>query len=310
MRPILPARGSVVTTASLQIEVEPTPQDIRVLEDRLYDENVERTGLADGKWLSIFVRDDKGEIVAGLHGWTWGGCCRVQDLWVRHDLRRQGQGTRLLEAAEREAVARGCDRVFLDTFSFQAPLFYQKLGYEIIGALDGFMPPHQLYHLRKWLGNSARYSAEAGSDVVWDDAMVPPAERAAMKIIGVPSIKREQILDITPQVQEFVAKSGHASGLVAVYCPHTTAGLSVNENADPDVKDDMLVSLKTLIPRSPEFKHAEGNADAHIKSVVIGFSQVFMVEDGKILLCHWQQIYLMEFDGPRDREVWLKFIAG
>lgn len=131
-----------------------------------------------------------------------------------------------------------------------------------------------------------------------------------MKIIGVRSTKREQILDITPQVQEFVTESGHASGLVAVYCPHTTAGLSVNENADPDMKDDMLVFLKTLIPRSREFKHAERNADAHIKSVVTGFSQVFMVEDGKILLGHWQQIYFMEFDGPRDREVWLKFIAG
>jgi GNAT superfamily N-acetyltransferase len=154
MRPMLPGKGSAVTTASLHIEVEPTPQDIRFLEDRLYDYNVERTGLVDGKWLSIFVRDDKGEIVAGLHGWTWGGCGRVQDLWVRHDLRRHGHGTRMLEAAEREAVARGCDRLFLDTFSFQAPLFYQKLGYEIIGSLDGFMPPHQLYHLRKKLGSS------------------------------------------------------------------------------------------------------------------------------------------------------------
>jgi GNAT superfamily N-acetyltransferase len=137
---------------SLQIEVEPAPKDIRFLEDRLYDYNVEQTGSGDGKWLSIFVRDDAGEIAAGLHGWTWCGACRVQSLWVRQDLRRQGYGQRLLEAAEREARARGCDQVLLDTFSFQAPLFYKKLGYEVIAVVEGFpRRPHSEYHLRKTL---------------------------------------------------------------------------------------------------------------------------------------------------------------
>ena len=137
---------------NLKIEVEPAPEDIRFLEDRLYDYGVEQTGSDDGKWLSIFVRNDAGEIVAGLHGWTWCGACRVQTLWVRQDLRRQGYGQRLLAAAEDEARARGCDQLLLDTFSFQAPLFYKKLGYEVIGVVEGFpRRPHSEYHLRKTL---------------------------------------------------------------------------------------------------------------------------------------------------------------
>lgn len=137
---------------NFQTEVEPAPKDIRFLEDRLYDYNVEQTGFGDGKWLTIFVRDDTGVIVAGIHGWTWGGACRIQDLWVRQDLRRQGYGQRLLGAAEQEARIRGCDRLFLDTFSFQAPLFYEKLGYEILHVLDDFpRRPHKLYHLKKAL---------------------------------------------------------------------------------------------------------------------------------------------------------------
>ena len=132
------------------VETQPTPADVRFLEDQLYDYNVEQTGFADGQWLSIFVRDDAGTIAAGLHGWTWGGVGRVQSLWVRSDLRRHGYGTRMLAAAEEEARRRGCDRLILDTTSFQAPLFYQKHGYEIIGVFDE-MPPHKEYRLRKHL---------------------------------------------------------------------------------------------------------------------------------------------------------------
>ncbi len=137
---------------TLQIEVEPVPKDISFLEDRLYDYNVEQTGSDDGKSLSIFVRDDAGEIVAGLRGWTWCGACRVQNLWVREDLRRRGYGRHLLGAAEQEARTRGCDQVLLDTYSFQAPLFYKKLGYEVIAVVEGFpRRPHSEYHLRKTL---------------------------------------------------------------------------------------------------------------------------------------------------------------
>jgi secondary thiamine-phosphate synthase enzyme len=131
-----------------------------------------------------------------------------------------------------------------------------------------------------------------------------------MTTIPVRSTRREEIIDITGQVQEVVAKSGHRSGLVAVYCPHTTAGISVNENADPDVKSDMVKFLGKLIPVSREFRHAEGNEDAHIKAVLAGFSQVLIVEDGALRLGPWQQVWFMEFDGPRAREVWLKVIPG
>jgi secondary thiamine-phosphate synthase enzyme len=132
----------------------------------------------------------------------------------------------------------------------------------------------------------------------------------AMTSIRVRSQHREEIIDITAQVQKAVAKSGHRSGLVAVYCPHTTAAISVNENADPDVKSDMVKFLGKLIPVSKEFRHAEGNEDAHIKAVLAGFSQVLLVEEGALLLGEWQEVWFMEFDGPREREVWVKVIPG
>ena len=143
--------------ATLLVEAEPAPADIRFLQDKLYEYNAEQTGADDGKWLCIFARDENGNIAAGLHGWTWAGSGKIETLWVRRELRGQGYGTGLLQAAEREAAARGCDRLFLDTFSFQAPLFYQKLGYEIIGTVEDFpSAPHKHYNLRKRLGSPSR----------------------------------------------------------------------------------------------------------------------------------------------------------
>lgn len=130
-----------------------------------------------------------------------------------------------------------------------------------------------------------------------------------MKTVKIHTGQREQILDITRQVQEFVEKNGFQSGLLAVFCPHTTAAVSINENADPDVKRDILYHLKKTIPQSPEFKHFEDNADAHIKSVLTGFSLVLIIEKGTIQLGRWQGIYFCEFDGPKEREIWLKWIA-
>lgn len=130
-----------------------------------------------------------------------------------------------------------------------------------------------------------------------------------MKIIKIGTSHREQILDITRPIQDFVGKSGFGSGLLAVFCPHTTAAVSINENADPDVKRDILFHLKKTIPQSPEFKHFEDNADAHIKSVLTGFSLVLIIEKGTIQLGRWQGIYFCEFDGPKEREIWLKWIA-
>jgi GNAT superfamily N-acetyltransferase len=134
-----------------QFENEPKPEDVRFLEDQLYAYNVEQTGVDDGRWLTVFVRDNSGRIAAGLHGWTWGGGAKVQTLWVRQDLRRHGYGTRLLAAAEAVARTRGCDRILLDTFAFQAPLFYQKHGYEIVGEDTDTLLEHKHYRLRKRL---------------------------------------------------------------------------------------------------------------------------------------------------------------
>lgn len=133
----------------LEIETTVAPDDIQFLDDRLYEFNVAATGIQDGQVLGIFVRDARGAIEAGLSGWTWGDCCRIEKLWVREDLRGGGLGRRLVCAAEQEAARRGCRQVTLDSHSFQAPEFYQKLGYELWAVLDGYPSPHRQCYLRK-----------------------------------------------------------------------------------------------------------------------------------------------------------------
>jgi ribosomal protein S18 acetylase RimI-like enzyme len=120
------------------IEEDPRPEDVTRLTDNLYRFNASATGVDDGRWLAIFVRDAAGQIEAGLHGWTWGHTGFVQTLWVREDLRRRGLGARLLGAAEQEIARRGCREVQLDTHDYQAPDFYRRLGYEQIGTLPGW----------------------------------------------------------------------------------------------------------------------------------------------------------------------------
>jgi GNAT superfamily N-acetyltransferase len=116
-----------------EIEDEPFAAEVAALDDRLYRHNVAVTGCGDGRRLAIFVRDPHGGLLAGLHGWTWGRTGFVRTLWVREELRGQGIGARLLAAAEREAVRRGCREMQLDTHSYQAPGFYRRCGYEQIG---------------------------------------------------------------------------------------------------------------------------------------------------------------------------------
>lgn len=116
---------------------------------------------------------------------------------------------------------------------------------------------------------------------------------------------REEMVEITRAVQEAVRESGVANGIATVYCPHTTAAITINENADPDVRRDMTAFLKRLIPQSPEFQHAEGNSDSHIKTSLTGPSTQVIVQEGRLMLGTWQGIYLCEFDGPRSREVWV-----
>jgi ribosomal protein S18 acetylase RimI-like enzyme len=129
----------------------PDAQDVTFLEDRLDEYNLSRTGITDVRMLAIFVRDEGGAIIAGLHGWTWGRCCEVKTLWVHEQWRGQELGTHLMAAAESEARARGATQMVLSTHGFQAPDFYRRLGFEIVGQVDDYPVGYQSIHLRKRL---------------------------------------------------------------------------------------------------------------------------------------------------------------
>jgi GNAT superfamily N-acetyltransferase len=126
-----------------------------LLAGRLHEFNVEATGHADGRRFAFSVRDDDGEVLAGLSGWTWGGCGYVDVLWVVERLRGQGIGDRLLATAEASAHDAGCDRMVLATHSFQAPAFYQGRGYRVVGTIDGYPRGHTQLQLVKHLGRPA-----------------------------------------------------------------------------------------------------------------------------------------------------------
>jgi secondary thiamine-phosphate synthase enzyme len=122
-----------------------------------------------------------------------------------------------------------------------------------------------------------------------------------------------ELLDVTGAVRGAVRASGIRSGVAIVYCPHTTAGVTIQENADPDVQRDLLLALENAVPRSApqgSYRHAEGNSDAHAKASLVGSSATVVVEGGDLLLGTWQGIYLCEFDGPRSRTLHLKLLAG
>lgn len=129
-----------------------------------------------------------------------------------------------------------------------------------------------------------------------------------MKIINdsffVSTGKRNQMLDITDEVQSAVKKSGISNGTVMVFCPHTTGAITINENADPDVVHDILLTLSDLIPQNRSgYQHSEGNSDAHVKSSLVGCSETIIIKDSRMQLGTWQGIYFCEFDGPRRRSV-------
>ena len=126
--------------------------------------------------------------------------------------------------------------------------------------------------------------------------------------VSVRSSKREELIDITHQVRQFVSKSDIKSGKLTLYVPHTTAAVTINENADPDVPHDIILSLKNIAPSLAQFRHLEGNSDAHTKSSLIGCSQEVLVKDGKMLLGTWQGIFFCEFDGPRHRRIILGLV--
>jgi secondary thiamine-phosphate synthase enzyme len=131
-----------------------------------------------------------------------------------------------------------------------------------------------------------------------------------MHRFGVRTQEREQFVDVTREVDEAVRTLGLQSGAVLVYCPHTTAGIAVNEGYDPDVAADVLGWMSGRVPHRDGYAHAEGNSDSHIKAILTGGSQMVPVERGALALGRWQKVFLAEFDGPRQREVWVSAAGG
>lgn len=130
-----------------------------------------------------------------------------------------------------------------------------------------------------------------------------------MEQLNVHTRSRACLVDITGQVQQVVARSGVQEGMCYVYVPHTTAGLTINENADPTVQADILKELEKIVPWRDGYAHAEGNSAAHIKASLMGPSHLILVVGGRLRLGTWQGIYFCEFDGPRQRKVWVKVVA-
>ncbi len=127
--------------------------------------------------------------------------------------------------------------------------------------------------------------------------------------INVATQQRCQMVDITVQLQGQVQRQQVVQGILWVHCPHTTAGLTINENADPDVQRDMLAKLAALVPqRESYYRHGEGNSDAHVKTTLTGNGLTLLIEQGKLVLGQWQGVYLCEYDGPRSRQVMVKIL--
>lgn len=131
-----------------------------------------------------------------------------------------------------------------------------------------------------------------------------------MQTLTLKTERRTQLLDVTAQVQKAVSAAKISNGICYLYVPHTTAGIAINECADPDVARDIEGALDRLIPKTGQYRHSEGNSDSHIKSVLVGGTQIVFVEDGHLALGRWQGIFFCEFDGPRERQMHLKVVSG
>jgi len=130
-----------------------------------------------------------------------------------------------------------------------------------------------------------------------------------MEIISVETRSRTEFVDVTAQVRAAAKKSGVKSGVCICFVPHTTAAVTINENADPDVTDDIDHELNKIIPLDDGYAHVEGNSSAHIKSSLVGCEQVLLIEKGQLVLGTWQGVYFCEFDGPRTRKLYVKIIG-
>ena len=129
-----------------------------------------------------------------------------------------------------------------------------------------------------------------------------------MEVLRVKTGRRTQLVDLTEEVKRVVAGSGVVSGVCYLYVPHTTAGVTINEHFDPDVATDLEGVFERLVPRSGPYRHAEGNSDSHAKAVLTGASQMIFVDGGKLMLGQWQGVFFCEFDGPRERKLWVKIL--
>ena len=141
-----------------------------------------------------------------------------------------------------------------------------------------------------------------------EESSLTKKEVVMLKEIAVQTNTQTQIIDITAQIQKVVRESGISEGLCCVFIPHTTAGVTINENADPSVKYDIIMELNKVIPLNDHYRHLEGNSAAHIKASIIGSSVNVPVENNNLLLGTWQGICFCEFDGPRQRSVYVKIV--
>ncbi|MCK4758703.1 MAG: secondary thiamine-phosphate synthase enzyme YjbQ [Candidatus Aminicenantes bacterium] len=130
-----------------------------------------------------------------------------------------------------------------------------------------------------------------------------------MSIIEVRTQTKEALVDITGRIREEISSSGIQSGICSVYVPHTTAGVTINENADPSVKEDILMTLGKMVPDSLPYRHSEGNSPAHVKASLVGSSVSILIENGQLSLGTWQGIFFCEFDGPRNRKTYIKVFS-
>ncbi|HPI97752.1 MAG TPA: secondary thiamine-phosphate synthase enzyme YjbQ [Synergistales bacterium] len=131
-----------------------------------------------------------------------------------------------------------------------------------------------------------------------------------MKIIDVQTEGRSSLIDITGLVNEEVRKAGVDKGICYIFIPHTTAGVTINEAADPDVRKDLGTVLEKLVPWNDSYRHLEGNSAAHVKATLTGSSEMVLIHQGRLALGTWQGIFFCEFDGPRNRQIWVKVVPG
>ncbi|QGY39920.1 YjbQ family protein [Pseudodesulfovibrio cashew] len=131
-----------------------------------------------------------------------------------------------------------------------------------------------------------------------------------MEHLQISTHAREEMVDITTAVRRLINENGWSDGALLLYCPHTTGAVTINEGADPDVVRDITMNMNKLVPHRGDYRHAEGNSDAHIKSSMFGCDQMVIVEGGNIQLGTWQKIYFCEFDGPRTRKLWVKWLGA